>query len=336
MEKKWDKKILLVLMQWDYGIKERGLSCDKLWFHDNFCKLASNVESFWYDEYISDIPRLQKDLIAKAEEFKPNLIFFIPYTNQFTTKTLDYLKDKWTTCAWFGDDTWRFDSYSSSLAKHFSHICTTDIFRVQDYRKLGIEPIVTQWAAQSHGKQVFDFDKSEYKYNVSFIGGYNEVRGWFVNLLKKKGIDVECFGIGWKNGKVGFEEMENIYKESRINLNLSNSVTSDIRYIFSGIRSFARYFISKKKAEQIKARNFEIPLAGGFQLTNYVASIEKYFKIGEEVAVFSSPEECAQQIKYYLSNESERKSVLIAGHQRVKKEHTYLHRLNKVLELIWE
>lgn len=136
MEKKWNKKILLVLMKWDYGIKGRGPSCDKLWFYNNFCKLVSNIEPFWYDEYISDLPRLQKTFIAKVEDFKPDLIFFIPYTNQFAIETLDYLKRKLATCAWFGDDTWRFENYSSKLAPHFTHVCTTDAFSIDKYNRL--------------------------------------------------------------------------------------------------------------------------------------------------------------------------------------------------------
>ncbi len=336
MEKKWDKKILLVLMQWDYGIKARGPSCDKSWFYNNFCKLASNIEPFWYDDYINNLPLLQKKLIARAKDFNPDLIFFIPYTNQFEFNTLDYLKTNWSTCAWFGDDTWRFKSYSSKLAPHFTHICTTDVFRVQDYKKIGINPILTQWAAQSYTDRVLDFKKIDYKYDVSFVGAKNRVRQWFVTKLETLGIKVSCFGLGWPSGKVTFEEMEEIFLKTKINLNLSNSVSLDVRYVFGGIKNLITYFISPKKSEQIKARNFEIPLFGGFQLTNYVAGIEQYLKIGEEVAVFSSPEECAQQIKYYLSNEIERKKNLLEGYQRVKKEHTYYERLNRVLKKIWE
>ena len=59
--------------------------------------------------------------------------------------------------------------------------------------------------------------------------------------------------------------------------------------------------------EQIKARNFEIPLAGGFQLSNYVPGLEKYLKIGDEIAVYNTPEECAQQVEYYLANDEIRR-----------------------------
>ncbi|GAH96354.1 unnamed protein product, partial [marine sediment metagenome] len=59
----------------------------------------------------------------------------------------------------------------------------------------------------------------------------------------------------------------------------------DIRYIFSSIKSLREFMRSKKRIEQIKARNFEIPALGGFQLTNYCLSLEDYFEIGKEIVM---------------------------------------------------
>lgn len=336
MNKFWNKKILAVHMQWDYCDPARGPAAEKSWFYENLKRLAREADVFFYDKYVENIPRLQKLLISKAEELNPDLIFFIPYTDQFSAETLNRLKSRWPTCAWFGDDTWRFDSFSSRLAPHFTHILTTDIFSVEKYRRMGINPILTQWAAQPCEVSAGTPPPSGgYRFEVSFIGARNQVREWFIKFLKKEGIKVSCFGAGWPADRVSPEEMNGIFRQSKINLNLSNSVSRDIRYIFSGFLNFARYLKSQKNAEQIKARNFEIPLAGGFQLTNYVAGLERYLRIGEEVAVFSSPEECAGQIRYYLANEKERLRITEAGRERAAKEHTYTHRLAEILETIW-
>ncbi len=131
------------------------------------------------------------------------------------------------------------------------------------------------------------------------------------------------------------ERMNEIFNATRINLNLSNSVSRDIRFVLGGPRNFLRCLLSPKTAEQIKARNFEIPLAGGFQLSAYAPGLERYLKIGEETAVFTSPEDCARQINYYLADEPERAKIMRAGHERAGREHTYLHRLERILEKIW-
>lgn len=322
-------------MEWDYCDSARGPSMDKECFYKNLSMLVSNVEPFWYDPYINDIPRLQELLIDKVKAYNPDLIFFVPYTDQFLPETLDLLKKRWPTFAWFGDDTWRFESYSSKMAPHFSHIATTDPFSVPKYTAIGITPIVTQWAAQLNNTRLGTAPPEVYDYDVSFVGGYNRFRAWYIEQLGKAGIKVHCFGAGWPAGKVSFAEMDRIFYKTRINLNLSNSISRDIRFIFSSFRSVVNYLRSPKRAEQIKARNFEIPLAGGFQLTNYVPGLERYLKIGEEVAVFSSPEECVRQIKYFLADENERVRILLAGQQRAAHEHTYLNRLEEILGTIW-
>lgn len=336
MESNWNKRVLCVGMQWDYCDKSRGVSGDKVCFFDNISRLVAEAEPFWYDEYAKDLPRLRRLLLEKAAVFKPDLIFYPTYTDQLDPATLDVLKAHWPTCAWFGDDNWRFDSYSAKLAPHFTHVCTTDIFSVEKYRKLGIEPILTQWAGQPCGGSGEPLASgAKFRFDVSFVGGYNQVRGWFIKMLARQGVKVECFGQGWPNGKVSCDEMEAVFRDSRINLNLSNSTSKDIRFILGSPVNLARYAVSRKNAEQIKARNFEIPLAGGFQLTNYVPGLERYLKIGEETAVYTTPEDCAMQVRYYLANEAERRKIAAAGHARVINEHTYLHRLEAVLGAIW-
>ena len=135
-------------MEWDYCDPKRGPSMDKVYFYNNLAKLAAKVEPFWYDAYINDLPKLQELLINKAKVYNPDLIFFVPYIDQFTPATLDFLKEHWPTLAWFGDDTWRFESYAAKMAPHFTHAVTTDVFSVPKYKKLGLTPIISQWAAQ--------------------------------------------------------------------------------------------------------------------------------------------------------------------------------------------
>ena len=192
----WDKKILAVLMEWDYCDPSRGPSMDKQWFYDSLSKLAANVEPFWYDAHLNDLPGLQELLLEKARACNPDLIFFVPYLDQFMPETLDALKARWSTFAWFGDDTWRFEPYAAKMAPHFTHVGTTDPFSVPKYEKLGITPIVTQWAAQPGRAGQGLTPPDSYDYDVSFVGGYNRFRAWYIEQLSKAGIAVSCFGQG--------------------------------------------------------------------------------------------------------------------------------------------
>ena len=56
--------------------------------------------------------------------------------------------------------------------------------------------------------------------------------------------------------------------------------------------SLKNFLLRKEKShEQMKARNFEIPAVGGLQLSHYTLELEDYFKIGEEILIYSNVDE---------------------------------------------
>ena len=91
-------KILYVDLQYDYGIKKRGLNSISLdGFIKNIQLLGHEIKLFFYDKYLINKTGLQKDIISIANKYNPDLIFFQFFTNQFTINTLDYLKSKYKT-----------------------------------------------------------------------------------------------------------------------------------------------------------------------------------------------------------------------------------------------
>uniref|UniRef100_UPI0040486DE0 hypothetical protein n=1 Tax=Aliarcobacter sp. TaxID=2321116 RepID=UPI0040486DE0 len=180
-------KILYVDLQYDYGKKERGLNIiGQDGFKNSFLKLGYTVECFYYDDYLSNLELLQKDLKIFADEIKPDLIFFCLFQEQFHITTLEYLKSKYITINWFGDDTWRFDNFTYKYANSFSYCITTDKFSISKYLALGQTNVIySQWAAVNNHKI------EEFKYDVSFIGGFHPYRKWFIDTLKKRGIKIE-------------------------------------------------------------------------------------------------------------------------------------------------
>jgi spore maturation protein CgeB len=319
-------KVLLVDLEFDYGIKKRGINTIRsLGYQAAIESLGHKVDNFFYDDYLNDLESLQKKLLAYADRSNPDLIFFMLFKNQFHINTLETLKSKFKTVNWFGDDTWRFDNFTHIYAPHFTTCVTTDKYSIIKYDKLGIKNVIlSQWAAINTNFSLEDF--KEYKFEVSFIGAQNTYRSWFVKQLAKNKISVNCFGHGWKNGSVSNKEMNDIFRNSKINLNLSNSTSFDVRYLASSIRNLAHTLKSNKNSSQIKARNFEIPFAGGFQLTDYTPSLEDYLQIGKEVACYNSIEDCVTQIDYYLVNDNERENIRNLGQQKAINNHTYQHR----------
>ncbi len=343
--------ILAAFLKYDYGFIDRGESIEKAVFLPAMKKAGADVSTFWLEDngYPHDIHLLQERLIARAEELNPVYIFFVLMNNEITSNTLKILNKKYKTVNWFCDDQWRFNSFTSRIAPLLTYSVTVDKFSIVDYKKFGCKNVIlSQWATHFLTEEN-DIKKVSYKYDITFVGGKNLTREWIIYELKRSGIDVICFGTGWKNGRVSFSEMNEIFKASKINLNLSNSIPVDYRYrkyllkkiimtfvvfgfkdsLFSQLRSklfMIKSFLfpgrSLKNVEQIKARNFEIPGCGGFELSQYSPGVEDYYIIGTEISVFSNIDDLKRMVIYYLFNEEERERIRIAGYRRTK-NYTY-------------
>lgn len=328
-------KILFVDLEFDYGLVARGKNTiGQLGFKASLEKLGHQVVPFYYDSYLNkNLKQLQVDLCKKADAEAPDLIFFILFRDQFTFETLNYLKSKYRTVNWFGDDTWRFDDFTKTFAPYFSYCITTDKFSLSKYRRIGVTNVIhSQWAAIDDDKEMSK--PLPYKHDVTFVGGHNRYRNWFVNRLMKNGIPVQCFGHGWKNGPLSNEEMINLFATSRINLNLSNSASFDLRYLLTHPKNLAHTLHTTKHASQIKARNFEINYFAGFQLADYVPGLEDYYDIGKDLACYSTPEEAAMLVRYFLENEKERECMRDRGMLKARQSYTYTAQLKKTLEEI--
>jgi len=270
-------KILYVDLKYDYGIKSRGMNAiGQDGFKASFENLVHDVETFYYDDYLNALPALQVTLCEFADSVKPDLIFFCLYQEQFSHQTLQYLKNSYTTMNWFGDDQWRFESFTSLYANDFTWCITTDQFSMDKYHAIGQKNVIySQWAAiDAHS---VNKENAGYAYDVSFVGGYHPYRKWFIEKLQKQGVSVDVVGHGWPNGSLSNDDMNRVFAESKINLNISNSSSLDISYVFSSLRTCVNTLRSTKTSSQMKARNFEIPFFGGFQLTDYVPTLDFCF-----------------------------------------------------------
>jgi len=77
---------------------------------------------------------------------------------------------------------------------------------------------------------------------------------------------------------------------------------------------------------QIRLRDFEIPAFGGFYLAQSFPDLSLYYDIGREIAVWDSPKDVSERIRYYLARPDERASIASAGRLRATRNHTWLHR----------
>jgi len=348
-------KIVPILFKYDYGKKERGVSLERLVILPALEKNADIVSPFWLEDngYPTDKKGLQIKILDFVDKENPDFVFFQLMRDEVTPKTIEILSKRYITINWFCDDQWRFETFTRFVAPKLTFSITVDKYSIKKYEKIGCHDVIlSQWAAPEYVEKI-NFNSLEYKYDISFIGGKNATREYYINTLIKLGYNVVCFGHGWDNGSVSYEQMKEIFLHSRINLNLSNSFSYDkrvqkfirnqlkkslfkIKTLFSleklkRIKHYFSYHKTIKNVEQIKMRNFEIPACGGFQLTHYALSIEDFFLIGKEIAVFSNIDELARQVDFYLNNDEEREKIKIAGYKRAK-EYTFEKKFEEIFK----
>lgn len=327
-------KILYAAMKYDYGIPERGFSFEHYNFYDTLVAMGHEVEYFDFVTLFKQHGRDQmtKMLKDRVGRTKPDLLFTFLFKDEFNQDILKSITDQKQTVTfnWFADDHWRFDNFSRHWAECFTFVSTTDVSSLPKYKAIGYSNVLlTQWGANPN---IYNRRKDALRYDVTFVGQAYGERPNIINSLRTHNIDVKTWGTYWRvrtwhraarklrllsddrfeelanSTRTTQDEMVEIFRTSRINLNLSGA--------------------SQKGLSQVKGRNFEIPACGGFQLSEHAERLDEFFQLDKEIVCYESPGELVEKIRHYLDHEDERRAIADAGYERVMRHHTYAKRLN--------
>jgi len=112
-------------------------------------------------------------------------------------------------------------------------------------------------------------------------------------------------------GVLSDSDMIPTYSRSKINL---------------GFSSCGEIGETEERIVQIRLRDFEVPMSGGFYMVEYMEELEEFFDIGKEIVCYSDPEDLVGKIKYYLEHDNQREEIRRAGHKRALRNHTWHQR----------
>ncbi|MCL4557751.1 MAG: glycosyltransferase [Deltaproteobacteria bacterium] len=336
-------KIICSILRYDYGDRSLGNSFEYEQFYLFLKEVYGNVILFGFDDALDGAKKrkVNNDLLELVKKEKPDLVFFFIYTDQFIPDVLNEIRKYAKTINWFADDKWRFDSFSRHWCRYFDHVVTTDPDAVRKYKETGYNTaVLSQWAINDSVCKKTDEEK---KYDVVFVGQFNRYRKWVLKRLRRAGIDIAAFG--WDRAgsgnikKVSYGEMVRLYDQSRIVLNLSNSINWDVRFLLGEPMAGLSYLKgcfqgSLKNKEDIKARFFEATGCGSFLLSYYVDHLEDYFVIGREMAIYTDIDNMIDKIKYYLKDEGQREQIAHSGYVRTLSDHTYRKRFAEIFKAI--
>ncbi len=124
----------------------------------------------------------------------------------------------------------------------------------------------------------------------------------------------EAFMKGVRNmGKADYyTEAPYIFANSKINLNIT------LKSILTGI----------------PLRAFDIMGCGGFLISNYQEDYLEYFEPDKDIVFYYDYGDLMEKIAFYLEYDEERKRIARSAQQKVASEHTYLHRVRIMLDIV--
>ena len=163
--------------------------------------------------------------------------------------------------------------------------------------------------------------------DASFVGGISRHHGKALPMLEflARSTPIEFFGYGVgslnnaspivprHHGEVWGLEMYRALARSRITLN---------RHID----------VAENYANNM--RLYEATGVGAMLITDSKDNLGELFEVGKEIVTYSSPEEAAELIRYYIANPDEAREIARAGQARTLREHTYQRRMEELLPVL--
>lgn len=287
-------------------------------------------------EYLENgfLQLVSQAVLAKVESFAPDLVLAMaqaPLSRQVLQRLR---KDGVATAMWFVEDFQVF-GYWRAFAPFY------DVFAV-----IQKEPFLSELAGIGQDNALYlpmaadpafhrpvelsAMERRTFGSDVSFLGaGYPNRRLAFRQLMQH---DFKIWGNDWDGEhllerlmprpgeRISSEECVKIFNASKINLNLHSSVKAETLV---------------GQGDFVNPRTFELAACGAFQLVDRRGLLPELFG-PDELATFETMQELEQAIDHYLSQPEARQSMAARARQRVLAEHTYAHRMQRLLEFTAE
>ena len=287
-----------------------------------------------------------QNFASMVKETRPDCVFVLMLPDRidnFLHQMQEVRQSNIPMAGWMVDDPYYTDE-TFYLANYFDYIFTSDSSCVEMYRKQG---------CSAHWLPLGAFVPHYYPLNkrcsvrrdIGFIGvAFPDRINFFdaiIPQLMHKNTLIQ--GCKWKKSKqykrykdqfhtfnynewLSSEQMNEHYNGTKIFLNLHRSIFDSV---------INRNETLKLPALSPNPRTFEICAAGGFQLTDVRADLCKLYTSGVEIETYTCREELLHKVDYYLAHEEERQNIALRGLARTLQSHTYEHRMNTILEIIF-
>lgn len=337
-----------------------GMGCDVVEFdfplRETFRNLDPSDEK--QAEFISSQrPKLGNEILRQIQYAhgisKINMFFSYFYDACVEPEIIDAIKNMGIlTVNWYCNSTHQFELVRN-IAPHYDWCLVPEKARLESYREIGAKPIYCQMAANP---RFYHPTGERQDLSVSFVGQAYGERPELARFLVQNGIDIRVFGPQWEyfldpsvrgrlgwlrrmmrrlpfldgNGDAAEHSEHDEHAPHWLPAGIFGGIPDDSEMVSVFNRSkinlgFGACDVAQKSPRvlQMRLRDFEIPMCGGFYLTEYFEELSEFYRIGKEIECYRDKGEMLDKIRYYLSHDTERERIRRAGHERCLREHTW-------------
>jgi len=190
----------------------------------------------------------------------------------------------------------------------------------------GVQPVVfgRGWTSESPSPYRFTWDAYKVVHDLRYYArarwkaeGSESLLGPLRRKYARRFPFQELQGADFR-GSCDEASLPEIFNQSQVNLGFSDT----------GWHSEIQ--VRQSRNLQCRLRDFEVPMAGGFYLTQEAPDHSQYYKLGEEIVTWSEPGDFLEKVVFYSRNERAAARIREAGQKRVLGEHTWSHRFDRL------
>jgi spore maturation protein CgeB len=363
----WRSNLLLPLIDLRHEVVEFDYDLEPLLGKADFAIRANR--NFIQDHRPHAEQELLRQILAAHREKPIQLFFSYFYSSCARAKVIEEIRAMGIlTVNWYCNASYQL-RLVQDIAPAYDYCLVPEKFRLDDYRRLGANPIYCQEAANPNIYKPYNVPRD---LDVVFVGARYADRPNYIRRLLDAGVQVRVWGDGWSHTSnrraLGGQLAKNFsrlstgeglhmaarYLQSRLLPAKAAKAVSDLPLppevcgnalsdeemiktysrgkVSLGFSTVGQTHLDEKRIMQIRLRDFEAPMSGAFYMVEYMPELEEFFEIGKEIVCYTDPDDLIEKCRYYLAHDAEREQIRLAGHRRAVSDHSWHRRFESVFK----
>ncbi len=261
----------------------------------------------------------EKWLLKTHGTFQPDVVLTL--TQSLSEETLDVLKkNKIKTVAWWGDTPANMKEFGL-LCKGWDLIFMKDPNGIKKLKRLELNAHLLHEAMNPHWHKPLSDQKNN---NIIIAGSFYGYRNLLASKLLDNKVDLELYG-----------NRPPVWADPRAKkMHTGQFVVKEEKSRVFGAGLACLNSTAMSEGNSMNCRAFEIAGTGGLHIMENRPILPDCFEPNKEVLVFDTFPELLELIEQAKKEPQKMKQIRQAGLKRALAEHTYQHRLEKIITLI--